>query len=274
MGAIWEQVYHRPGAGGATDVDEDLYGGFISNDDKRKLESLRAGSPSGWPRRAVVRRRAPGRAVVPLPRAQLPAHPERGRMAHWEQHRAARLFDGNGGARTIEQLFGEVKSKVLDNSPAGYRELGTWLAKQHIVLGEVHVCMESTGIYSEPVALGLQELGLKVSLVNPACIKGFAQSANIRNKNDKLDAAVIARYCVALCPALWQAPPLEQRQLRAWNDRLGALKDIRQQELNRIEAHEFAGHAELVNHVREHIHWLDEQIERLEKDIDNHIDRH
>jgi transposase len=169
---------------------------------------------------------------------------------------------------------GKVKSKVLDNSPVGYRELGAWLEKQHIVLGQAHVCMESTGIYSEPVALGLQDLGLRVSLVNPACIKGFAQSENIRNKNDKLDAAVIARYCAAMRPALWQAPPLEQRQLRAWNERLGALKDIRQQELNRIEAHEFAGNAELVNHVREHIDWLDKQIARLEKDIDNHIDRH
>jgi transposase len=169
---------------------------------------------------------------------------------------------------------GKVKSKVLNNSPMGYRELGAWLEKQHVVLGEVHACMESTGIYSEPVAIGLQDLGLKVSLVNPACIKGFAQSENIPNKNDKLDAAVIARYCAAMCPALWQAPPLEQRQLRAWNDRLSALKDIRQQELNRIEAHEFAGNAALVKHIEEHIHWLDEQIKRLEHDIGDHIDRH
>jgi exodeoxyribonuclease-1 len=26
----------------------------------------------------------------------------------WEEHRAARLFDGAGGARTIEQLFAEI----------------------------------------------------------------------------------------------------------------------------------------------------------------------
>lgn len=169
---------------------------------------------------------------------------------------------------------GKVKSKVLMNSPAGYRELGVWLERQHVVLGEVHACMESTGIYSEPVALGLQDLGLQVSLVNPACIKGFAQSENIRNKNDKLDAAVIARYCAAMHPALWQAPPLEQRQLRAWIDRLRALKDIRHQELNRIEAHEFAGNVELVAHIEEHIDWLDAQIKRLEHDIDDHIDRH
>ena len=26
----------------------------------------------------------------------------------WEDHRAARLFDGHGGARTIEQLFSEI----------------------------------------------------------------------------------------------------------------------------------------------------------------------
>lgn len=45
MGALWDQVYHRPAAGYETDVDEDLYGGFINNNDKRKLESLRAEKP-------------------------------------------------------------------------------------------------------------------------------------------------------------------------------------------------------------------------------------
>jgi hypothetical protein len=29
-------------------------------------------------------------------------------MEQWEEHRAARLFDGAGGARTVDQLFGEI----------------------------------------------------------------------------------------------------------------------------------------------------------------------
>lgn len=171
-------------------------------------------------------------------------------------------------------LDGKLKSKVVENSPKGYADLQEWLVKQKVDVEEVHACMESTGIYSEPVALGLQNGGIKVSVVNPGCIKGFGRSENIRNKNDNIDAALIARYCAAAAPALWEPPPLEQRQLRAWSDRLLALKDIRQQECNRIEAHAFAGQAELVEHVNQHVRWLDEQIAQLEKDIDDHIDRH
>lgn len=169
---------------------------------------------------------------------------------------------------------GKTKSKVVENSAKGQSELATWLQKQHVVKEDIHACMESTGIYSEPVALGLLGQGMKVSVVNPACIKGFAQSENIRNKNDGVDAGVIARYCAVMKPQLWQAPAPEVRQLRAWSDRLAALKEIRQQELNRIEVLELAGQQDVQAHVREHVQWLDKQIKQIESDIDDHIDRH
>lgn len=169
---------------------------------------------------------------------------------------------------------GKLKSKVVENSPRGYGELEVWLQKQKVVVSEVHACMESTGIYSEPVALALQEKGMVVSVVNPNCIKSFGQSENVRNKNDGIDAGVIARYCVAMSPELWVAPSPEQRKLRAWSDRLVALKDIRQQEMNRIEVHQIAGQTEMEAHIGEHVTWLDSQIEQIEKDIDDHIDNH
>ncbi|GGY71166.1 IS110 family transposase [Pseudoduganella albidiflava] len=169
---------------------------------------------------------------------------------------------------------GKLKSKVFPNSRDGYAELGKWLKNQGVTLDLVHVCMESTGVYSEPAALALVDLGLKVSVVNPASVKGFGQSLIIRNKNDKADAAVIARYCAAIQPALWQAPSPEQRQLRAWNEHLASLKDIRQQQANRIEALEFANQGEVAAHAKTHLKWLDKEIKQLENDIDDHIDRH
>lgn len=170
---------------------------------------------------------------------------------------------------------GKIKSKVVDNTPEGVSALVEWLVDKHkVVLGEVHACMESTGVYSEPAARALQKLGMIVSVVNPNCIKSFGQSENARNKTDSADAAVIARYCQALRPEPWVPPPEEQRLLRAWMDRLAALKDIRQQEQNRIEAHVFAGENEVTAHVQEHVKWLDTQISQLESDIDTHIDNH
>jgi transposase len=169
---------------------------------------------------------------------------------------------------------GKVKSKVVDNCADGYQALLDWLTKLKVVLAEVHVCMEATGVYFKPLALALHGAGIKISVVNPACIKGFGHSENIRNKNDAIDAGLIARYCAAMAPSPWMPPPLEQRQLRAWVVRVQALKDIRQQETNRLEAHTVTGMDDVAAHVNEHITWLDTEIDKLEREIDDHIDRH
>jgi transposase len=75
-------------------------------------------------------------------------------------------------------------------------------------------------------------------------------------------------------PVLWVPPSAALRQLRAWVDRLQALKDMHQQELNRLEALEAANQPEVQAHVQTHLTWLDAEIEKLERDIDDHIDRH
>jgi transposase len=167
---------------------------------------------------------------------------------------------------------GKQKNKVVLNTKQGYKELAKWVERQGVQIADVHACMESTGVYSEPVAFGLLDLGFKVSIVNPASVKGFGQSLNVRNKNDAVDACVIARFCVAIDPALWVPPTPQLRQLRAWHERLGALKEMRQQEFNRIEALEFAEHSDVAKNVKTHMAWLDEQIAKVKKDIDDLID--
>lgn len=171
-------------------------------------------------------------------------------------------------------INGKVKAKVVENSAQGHQALIDWFGKSKVPLSALHVCMEATGVYSEPVALALHQAGLMVSVVNPACIKGFGHSENIRNKNDVIDAGLIARYCIAMKPLPWNPPPLEQRQLRAWSLRVQALKDIRQQEENRLEALSIGGMEEVAQHVKQHIAWLSAEIEKLERDIGDHIDRH
>ena len=171
-------------------------------------------------------------------------------------------------------LNGKAKSKVLQNTPAGHQALLEWIGKSKASKAALHICMEATGVYHEGVATTLHAAGFKVSVVNPACIKGFGHGENIRNKNDEIDAGLIARYCLTMTPELWTPQPLEQRQLKGWTLRVQALKDIRQQESNRLEAHTVSGMTEVAEHVKEHISWLDGEIKKLEKEIDDHIDRH
>jgi transposase len=119
----------------------------------------------------------------------------------------------------------------------------------------------------------LVEAGWQVSVVNPARVKGFAQGELSRNKTDRADAAMLARFCAAMRPTMWVPPSAAFRQLRAWVDRLQALKDMRQQELNRLEALEAANQPEVQAHVQTHLTWLNAEIAKLDHDIDDHIDR-
>lgn len=169
---------------------------------------------------------------------------------------------------------GKTKFNVFDNIPAGHALLQQWLAARGTPQEHTHICMEATGPYSEAVAIVLVEAGWRVSVVNPARIKGFAQGELARNKTDRADAALLARFCAAMCPSLWTPPSPAWRELHAWVDRLQALKDMHQQESNRLEAHEASGQLLLVKAVQAHLDWLGQQIDELERTINGHIDRH
>jgi transposase len=169
---------------------------------------------------------------------------------------------------------GKTKFNVFDNIPAGHAVLQQWLAERGAPQEHTHICMEATGPYSEAVAITLVEAGWRVSVVNPARIKGFVQGELARNKTDRADAALLARFCAAMCPSLWTPPSPAWRELHAWVDRLQALKDMHQQESNRLEAHAASGQRLLVKAVQAHLDWLGQQIDDLERTINGHIDRH
>lgn len=169
---------------------------------------------------------------------------------------------------------GKLKSKVFENTPAGYRVMLRWLEDRGAVQSNTHICLEATGPYSEPVALAATESGWQVSVVNPARIKGFAQSELARNKNDQVDAALLARFCAALQPETWMPPSPAWRELRGWVDRLEALKAMHQQESNRLEAHQINRETALITAVEKHKKWLATEISELQDKIHDHIDRH
>lgn len=169
---------------------------------------------------------------------------------------------------------GKIKSKVVRNDRSGFMVLNTWLQERSAIFDGTHLCMEATGPYSEQAALALVEFGWIVSVVNPARIKGFAQSELARNKTDRADAALLARFCAAMRPSAWTPPSPAYRQLRAMVDRLQALKDMHQQESNRLEAHHASGEKAVLPSVKDHINWLSRQISKLQGEIDDHIDGH
>jgi exodeoxyribonuclease-1 len=124
MSGIWPAVFERP-AEPARDVDEDLYGGFVDDHDRRRLNDLRTLSPE---KLAQVRSSFDDSRLDELLfryRARnFPASLSPEEQQRWEEHRAARLFDGEGGARTIDSLFSEIDALSETADERGEEILG------------------------------------------------------------------------------------------------------------------------------------------------------
>ena len=124
MSGIWPAVFQRPKEP-APDVDEDLYGGFIGNADRRRLNELRGLSAD---------KLAAKRHAFDDPRLEELVLRYRARnflaslsledAARWEAHRVAKLFDAESGARTIEALFAEIDALSETADERGEEVLG------------------------------------------------------------------------------------------------------------------------------------------------------
>jgi exodeoxyribonuclease-1 len=124
MSAIWVDVFKRDAAG-PMDVDEDLYGGFVGNADRRRLNDLRPRTPkelaSARPNFDDARL---GELFWRYRARNFPASLSTEEQQRWEAHRAARLFDGAGGAMTIDQLFAELDQLAETADERGEAILG------------------------------------------------------------------------------------------------------------------------------------------------------
>ncbi len=82
--------------------------------------------------------------------------------------------------------------KQFANNPQGFGEFFSWVNKRN---KEVYTCLEATGIYSFDLAQYLSQQKTNVMVVNPIITHAFSKLELNRNKTDKADAQLIARYC-------------------------------------------------------------------------------
>ena len=106
---LWAPVFQRPAPAEAPDVDEDLYGGFIGNDDRRTLQRLLTLTPAQMAAKQVAFN--DGRLEELLFRYRARNHPQtltEEEQQRWEHHRAARLHEGRGGGITLQAYFERI----------------------------------------------------------------------------------------------------------------------------------------------------------------------
>lgn len=123
MSAIWPELFNRLKTE-TPDVDEDLYGGFVGNADRRRLNQLRAmpaaelavsrvGFDDDRLAELVFRYRARNFAETLTPEEQ----------QRWETHRAARLLEGEGSARHIDAYLAQLDSLSETTNDKGHAVL-------------------------------------------------------------------------------------------------------------------------------------------------------
>jgi transposase len=167
-------------------------------------------------------------------------------------------------------IYGTLQAQNrYSNDLAGFRQLMTWL--KHKPVEQVHACLEATGQYSDGIAEYLYGEGLVVSVVNPARIKAYGRSRLQRNKTDKADAQLIARFCVEQKPACWTPPPSHFKELQALVRRLEDLQINLGQEQNRLRSGTRSD--TVIAGLKAHIAFLKEQIDHVKLMIQSHIDQ-
>ena len=170
-----------------------------------------------------------------------------------------------------DEVGNKYKFKIFKNNIKGFEELYIWLGEN---IKTIHFCLEATGTYGEALSYYLADKGLIVSVVNPAQIKGFSQSELSRNKTDKADSKLIARYCQAMNPPTWQPLPQHILLLQSWVRRLKVLQSMYQEERNRLEIALVPIQEDIQEDIQEVTDLLAKKINDIRKKIIVYIEKH
>ncbi len=122
---LWAEVFARPAPASPPDVDEDLYGGFIGNEDRRRLERLRTLAPEALAQQATRFDDPRLEELLFRYRARnFEATLNEAEQERWEAHRAARLHGGEGGALTLQSFFERIDALSENADERGEAILG------------------------------------------------------------------------------------------------------------------------------------------------------
>ena len=158
-----------------------------------------------------------------------------------------------------------LQQGTFANTPQGHRALLRWLTQGG---RRVHVGVEATGLYSQPVAWALhRHRRIEVMVINPKAIKHYAHAHLQRAKTDPLDARLIADYIQRMPFQPWQPPDESSLHLQALTRRIGQLKRDLIAERCRLhaEAYRATPTDPIARDMQVHIRHLQRRIDRLDE---------
>ncbi len=109
LAGMWPAIFSRPDVAQKPDVDEDLYGGFIGNDDRRTLQRLRTLTPEQLAdKRPAFADHRLDELLFRYRARNFPHTLVDAEQRQWQEHCAHRLLDGAGGFTTLEAFFERI----------------------------------------------------------------------------------------------------------------------------------------------------------------------
>lgn len=153
--------------------------------------------------------------------------------------------------------------RAFANTPTGIRQLVDWLLPQQPAL----VVMEATSCYHVQLLAQLVVAHVPATAVNPRQVRDFAKSTGQLAKSDRIDARILALFAARVQPPVRLPADKQTRALQALVTRRDQLVQIRAEEKTRQHTAPKAAEKSL----QAHICWLDKQIEKLDRDIDDQV---
>lgn len=165
-----------------------------------------------------------------------------------------------------DQDFPQMVTRAFPRTPKGVHD---WLAYfEPGRLCDTAVVMESTGGYCMELANWILEAcpRLRVAIANPFRTKSYGRSLGLRNKTDRVDARMLAKFGQERQPGAWVPLSPSQEALRTLTRTRSKLKSTRTAYRNRLKSK--AGSSPVATQCQEELlAFLDRQIKELEKGI-------
>lgn len=151
--------------------------------------------------------------------------------------------------------------KVFPNNPKGFNALTQWVGKLTDHGVRIRYVMEATGVYHEPFAYYLTDMGLEVSIVLPNKISNFLRTLDVTTITDKTASQAIARFGLERKLEVWQKPKKifrELKQLSRERDQLVAERTLLKNQLHAEQAEAFP-HKSSISRLNKRIRLIDKQ---------------
>lgn len=168
-------------------------------------------------------------------------------------------------ARLDVALLPSGGSFAVANDEEGFDELLGRLEDPRPIL----VVLEASGGFERPVAAALAAAGIAVAVLNPRQTRDFARAIGKLAKTDALDARALARFAEAVRPTPRTLPDAEAREFQSTLARRRQLIQMMTAEKNRLGA---ATSKAVARRIRAHIRWLEKELSRTDRNLDEAIE--